>query len=100
MTKTLTRDEFHAQLREEFGHYLLMVSEGKTEPYSFLGFEGSDYNAWLEHRHGWPVTEDGLCGPSSTGECGDDCCPAAEVEADECGICTMLIRMYEKEREK
>ncbi len=92
----LTKDQFMADLLKGYEEHLVAVREGREEEYSYLKAEGLDYNDYLGHRHGWPVTEDGLCAPSSYMQ---PCCEEHDdvypVEADECAICPILIRMYE-----
>jgi hypothetical protein len=92
----LTKDEFMAALLAGYEAHLVAVLEGREEPYSYLKAEGVDYGDYLEHRHGWPVIEDGLCGPSSVADgCCDEHNQVYEVEFDECPTCLALIRMYE-----
>jgi hypothetical protein len=60
-----------------------------TEQYDFLGLTGTDYNDWLEHRHGWPIDADGNCRVHSE----LDAFPATE-----CRVCVTLLRRYEQEQ--
>lgn len=80
---TLTREQFMKDLLGEW--------RARKAQYSFLGFEGDEYNHWLEHRHGWPVTEDGLCGPSAALSLDDGGDP---VEWGDCSVCRSLVSLY------
>lgn len=92
-----TQQEFHAELREKFEAHLTAVREGREEEYSFLADKGLNYNDWLEHRHGWPVTEEGLCAPMSyMTPCCEEHDDVYPLDADECETCSLLIRLYKE----
>jgi hypothetical protein len=90
----LTKDEFMAALLAGYEAHLLAVREGREEPYSYLKAEGVDYGDYLEHRHGWPVTEEGFCGPSLASVCCDEHNDGEELPVEECPACSALLRMY------
>lgn len=94
----ITEEQFHAGLREQFAQHLKDVKAGKAEAYTFLAEEGVHYNSWLEHRHAWPIDENGQCRPSSAGDCADnDClCDGGPVDVVDCDTCTKLLGLYEK----
>lgn len=90
-----TKQEFMAELLQGYEDHLVAVREGREEPYSYLKAEGVDYNDYLEHRHGWPVTEDGLCAPMSyMTPCCEDHDDSYPLEWDECPTCSKLTAMY------
>jgi hypothetical protein len=75
--------------RQEFMDTLRKQWEAQpTEQYEFLGLTGMNYNDWLEHRHGWPVGNDGNCLVHSELD---------EFPAAECKVCVTLLRRYEQE---
>lgn len=96
----LTKDAFMSELLDGYEKHLVAVQEGREEAYSYLKAEGVDYNDYIEHRHAWPVTEDGLCAPYSFMQ---PCCEEHDdvypLEADECMACQALTRLYEKAKE-
>ncbi|MFE2639518.1 hypothetical protein ACFXKF_32950 [Streptomyces scopuliridis] len=83
-------------LREQYEAHLVAAREGREEPYSFQPGPGIDYNSYLEHRHGWPITADGLCGPSLSSRCCDEHDDSPRIPAEECSTCTGLKGLYEK----
>lgn len=94
---TLTPQQFHEQLQKRFQAHLEAVRKGEEVEYSFLAKEGVDYNSWLEHRHTWPVTEEGLCAPASyMAPCCEDHDDVYPLDADECETCTILLRLYKE----
>lgn len=84
-TETLTREQFMKDLLVEW--------KSRKDQYSFLDFEGIEYNHWLEHRHGWPVTEDGHCGPSAALSLDDGGDP---LPWEDCAVCWALMAEYER----
>ncbi|MFJ1662570.1 hypothetical protein [Streptomyces anthocyanicus] len=83
------------QLRERYEAHLVAVREGREEPFSLQVGPGIDYNGYLEHRHGWPITEDGLCAPSLASRCCDEH-DAPGTPAEECRTCTGLQRLFKQ----
>lgn len=77
------RDKWEAQVKEE----------GSKPSYVFNGWSGDEYNYWLEHRHGWPVTEEGWCGPAWSSRL-DDNEPPTEIPYEDCSICSDLVQQY------
>ncbi|MFC8428585.1 hypothetical protein [Streptomyces sp. NPDC057253] len=77
----MSKQDFMTALREQW-------EAQPTEQYEFLGLTGMDYNDWLEHRHGWPVGNDGNCLVHSELD---------EFPAEDCTVCTTLLRRYEQE---
>lgn len=95
----LTEQEFMAELLTGYEEHLKAVREGREEPYTYLAAEGVNYNGYLEHRHAWPVTEDGLCAPYSfMAPCCENHDDSYPLEADECPTCQALIRLYEAKK--
>lgn len=80
---TLTREQFMKDLFQEWRE--------RAEQYAFLGFEGDEYNHWLEHRHGWPITEHGHCGPSVALSLDDGGEP---TPWQDCSVCGRLVAGY------
>lgn len=96
----LTEQEFMAELLTGYEEHLKAVREGREEPYTYLKDMGVDYNDYLEHRHAWPVTEDGLCAPYSfMPSCCENHDDSYPLEADECETCCALVWMYKKAKE-
>lgn len=84
---------FVAALRERFEAEA--AQHGQPLPDGFNGWTGSEYNAWLDHRWGWPVTEEGWCAPSWASD--DD--PEGlfiphEVDWTECSMCSAIVRQF------
>lgn len=95
MNQMMTPQQFHAELVKKFEQHLKDVAEGKAQEYSFLEYDGIEYNSWLDHRHGWPLTVDLLCGVSlSSLDDRDDPTSGLEVPFEECGTCYRLVEMY------
>ncbi|MFC4507055.1 MULTISPECIES: hypothetical protein [Streptomyces] len=76
-----SKTEFMATLRQQW-------EAQPTEQYEFIGLTGMNYNDWLEHRHGWPVGNDGNCLVHSEMD---------ELPAEECAVCAALLNHYERE---
>lgn len=91
-----TEDEFMAELLKGYEDHLVAARAGQEAEYSYLQAEGVDYNDYLEHRHGWPVTEGGLCGPSLASVCCEEHADGQEIPAKECETCSKLIEMYRR----
>lgn len=89
----MTPQQFHADLAMKFNQHCEAVRKGREEPYSFMEEEGLDYNGWIEHRHGWAITEDYLCGVSLAST-DDDEDSGLEVPFEECGTCMRLVELY------
>jgi hypothetical protein len=81
---TMTHEQFMADLLKQW--------KSRKEQYAFAGFEGDEYNAWLEHRHGWPITEDGTCAPSLALSLDDG---GEANRASDCSVCVQLQAMYQ-----
>jgi len=95
MDEMKTPEQFHAGLREQFEQYLDEVRAGKVQEFYFLESEGVEYNSWLEHRYGWPLTRDLLCGVSlSSLDDKDDLTSGEEVPFEDCYTCLRLVEMY------
>ncbi|MFF1711297.1 hypothetical protein [Streptomyces sp. NPDC058268] len=77
-----SKTEFMTALREQW-------DAQPTEHYEFIGLTGMDYNDWLEHRHGWPIDEQGNCVVHSDLD---------EYPAEDCKVCTTLIKLYEEQQ--
>lgn len=92
----LTEEAFHETVRAQFAVHQEAVRQGTEKEYSFLADQGVDYNTWLEHRHGWPVTKEGFCGPTLASVCCEEHNDGHEVPAEECDVCAWLIRKYEE----
>jgi hypothetical protein len=93
MPQMMTPQEFHAELVRKFNEHCEAVRKGTEKPYSFMEEEGLDYNGWIEHRHGWAITEDYLCGISlSSTDIGEEY--GLEVPFEECDTCSRLVDMY------
>lgn len=88
-----TPDEFHADLVKQFNIHCEHARKGLVEPFSFMQEEGLNYNGWVEHRHGWPVTDDYLCGPLLASTDLDEAY-GLEVPFEECDTCSRLVDMY------
>lgn len=94
MTETMTPQQFHARLAAQFAEYQGEVSVGVAPEFSFLGWEGAEYNAWLEHRHGWPLTEDLLCGPALSAYDPEVESFGEELPYADCSVCSRLVELY------
>lgn len=94
-----TPEEFHASLRRDFELHLENVTRGKEEEFSFLREEGVNYNEWIEHRHGWPVTQDLLCGVRSLACC-EECGRPEPCYYEDCETCVILVWMYREHCER
>lgn len=91
MTK-VTKQQFMDNLRTEWEAQV--TQEGDNPSYEFKGWTGMEYNSWLDHRHGWPMTDKGLCVVSLTSACCEEHDDGLEVPYTECTICSDLVRMY------
>jgi hypothetical protein len=80
---TMTREQFMADMRHQWMN--------RMDPHKFQGFEGDEYNAWLEHRHAWPIDEDGRCAPSVVLSMQDG---GGDFSAEECTVCMRLADLY------
>lgn len=95
MDPMMTPQQFHAELVKKFNKHCEDVRKGKEKEFSFLADEGIEYNEWIEHRHGWAVTEDLLCGVSlSSLDDSDDLASGQEVPFEDCNACYRLVELY------
>jgi hypothetical protein len=91
----MTPQDFHAELVKKFNEHSEKARKGEVEPFSFLEEDGIEYNGWIEHRHGWAITEDLLCGVAlSSLDDLEDPNSGLEVPFEECGTCSRLVDMY------
>jgi hypothetical protein len=96
MPVTEVQKAFSAKLLEQWETEQAEVREGKREPYTFRGLKGTEYNHWLEHRHGWPVDEDGDCVASFS--CCQECGGYDPTPVEECSVCQIILRWFEEDQ--
>jgi hypothetical protein len=54
------------------------------------------YNSWLEHRHGWPIDDDGNCVASYP--CCDEHGGYPPEPAEECPMCQTIVKWFEEDQ--
>lgn len=95
MSVTEAQHDFAEKLLEQWQKEQEEVRAGTLAPYTFRGLEGTEYNHWLEHRHGWPVDEEGLCVVSSP------CCDehgGEPIPAEDCSVCRAILQWFKEEQ--
>lgn len=91
MPVTEQQREFSVKLLEQWENEQKEVGAGSRVPYTFRNLDGTEYNHWLEHRHGWPVLEDGTCAASQP------CCDehgGEPIPAEECSVCQAILGWF------
>lgn len=67
------------------------VGEGTTD---YTAEPVPTYNDWVEHRHGWPIDDEGMCVVSYPC-CGEHGGHEPEP-AEECPMCQTIVRWFEE----
>jgi hypothetical protein len=97
---TTAQNEFAAGLLTQWIAQQAEVNAGTRPEFEFRGLTGMDYNGWIEHRHGWPLTPEGLCGVSLSSWCCDEHDDGEEVPWQECPTCSVIVKWFEEEQGK
>lgn len=107
MPVTEQQAAFMAKLKEEWSAEHEAPGSLLNPTYVFRGVgEGSPddtellptYNGWLEHRHGWPIDDDGMCVVSYP--CCEEHGGYESEPAEDCPMCQTILRWFEEEQGK
>lgn len=105
MPVTQAQQNFMIRLKAEWSAEHEGPGSMERETYVFRGVgEGSPddsellptYNSWLEHRHGWPIDDDGNCVASYP--CCDEHGGYSPEPAEECPMCQTIVRWFEEDQ--